>query len=107
MMKIMAVYGKCDIFEMINSAYAEYSKPSEHLALDEVIVLFKRRVIFKPYIPKQHRCFGITVFKLWDLTRYTYDIKVYLGKDQQCASQNVMTTHASDGCHENGARTRQ
>jgi hypothetical protein len=40
-----------DVFEMINNAYARYYNPSEHLAEDEVIDLFKRRVVLKQYIP--------------------------------------------------------
>jgi hypothetical protein len=43
------------IFEKLNDAYAKYYSPTEHLAIDEVIVLFKVRVIFKQYIPKKHK----------------------------------------------------
>jgi len=36
----------------------------EHLALDELLVLFRGSVIFKHYIPKEHKCFGIKFYKL-------------------------------------------
>jgi hypothetical protein len=80
---------------MINNAYAKYYNPSEHLAVDEIIVLFKGQVIFKQYIPKQHKRFGIKMFKLCDSTGHTYDMKVYLGKNQQRATKNVTAIHAT------------
>jgi hypothetical protein len=41
------------IFDKLNQAYAKFYNPSEHLAVDEVIVKFKGRVIFRQYIPKK------------------------------------------------------
>jgi hypothetical protein len=35
------------VFEKLNEAYAKFYKPSEHLTVDEVIVKFKGRVIFR------------------------------------------------------------
>ena len=52
-------------------------------------------MIFKQYIPKKHKRFGIKIFKLWDSTGYTYDMKVYLGKDRQRTAQHVTATHAT------------
>jgi hypothetical protein len=34
------------IFDTQNDAYKKYYNPSEHLAVDEIIVKFKRRVVF-------------------------------------------------------------
>jgi hypothetical protein len=61
------------------------------LAVDEVIVKFKRRVLFKQYIPKNRKSFGIKMFKLCDSTGYTYDMNVYLGKDIQRAAAAHLT----------------
>jgi hypothetical protein len=35
------------IFDKLNDAYAKYYSPPEHLAIDEIIVMFKGRVVFK------------------------------------------------------------
>jgi len=35
------------VFYMLNKAYAKFYNPLEHLAVDEVIVKFKGRVIFR------------------------------------------------------------
>jgi len=47
------------IFDRLNDSYAKYYSLMEHLAIDEIIVLIKGRVIFKECIPKKHKRFGI------------------------------------------------
>jgi hypothetical protein len=42
-----------NVFEILNTAFSEFYNPSENLAIDEVIVLFKGRFDFKQYIPKK------------------------------------------------------
>jgi hypothetical protein len=68
---------------------------TEHLAVDEVIVLFKARVIFRQYIPKKHKRLGIKIFKLCDALGYTYDMSVYLGKQRLLATQEMSATHGT------------
>ena len=83
-----------DLFEIRNATFSKFYNPSENLAIDEVIVSFKGRVIFKQYIPTKRKRFGIKIFKLCDSTGYTYDMKVYLGKDRQRTAQHI-ATHAT------------
>jgi hypothetical protein len=84
-----------DPFEILNRTFSKFYSPSKNLAVDEAIVSFKGRVIFKQYIPKKRKRFGIKIFKLCDSTRYTYDMKVYLGKDRQRTAQHLTATHAT------------
>ena len=58
-------------------------------------MLFKERVIFRHYIPKKHKHFGIIMYKVCDSNGYTNDMKVYLGKDKQCMSQHFSATLAT------------
>jgi len=76
-------------------AHSKFYNPSKYLAIDKVIVSFKGRVIFRQYIPKKRKHFDITIFKLCKLTGYTYDSKVYMGKDRQCMAQHLIATHAT------------
>jgi hypothetical protein len=62
-----------DLFEIIRTNFSKFYNPSEHLAIDEVIVKFKGRVLFKQYIPKKRKRFGIKMFKLCD---YQCDIQM-------------------------------
>jgi len=52
-----------NISDMLNDAYAEYYSPTEHIPVDQVM-LFKGRVVFKQYIPKKNKRFGIKIYKL-------------------------------------------
>jgi hypothetical protein len=67
--------------DILGDIYAKFYNPSEHLAVGKVTVLFKGRVIFKQYVPKKHIHFGIKMYKLCDMTGYTYNMSTYLGKD--------------------------
>jgi len=61
-----------DLFEIIRTNFSKFYNPSEHLAVDEVIVKFKGRVLFIQYIPKKRKRFGITMFKLCNSTSVIY-----------------------------------
>ena len=49
--------------------------------MDGVTVKFKGRVIFRQYVLKKRKHFGIKIYKLCDESGYTYDMRVYLGRD--------------------------
>jgi hypothetical protein len=65
------------IFDILNDAFSTYYTPTEYLAVDEVIVLFKGRVNFKQYIPKKHKRFGIKIYKLCNMSGYMCDTDMY------------------------------
>jgi hypothetical protein len=83
-----------NIFDKLN-AYAKYYSPTEHLAVDKIIVLFKGRVIFKQYIPKKHKLFGIKIYKLCYSKRYIYNMSVYLDKDRKRVTATMTANHAT------------
>jgi len=60
-----------DLFEIIRTNFSKFYNTSEHLAVDEVIAKFKGRIVFKQYIPKKRKGFGIKMFKLCNSTGYT------------------------------------
>ena len=41
------------VFDTLNQAYPKFYDPLDHLAVDEVIVKFQGRVIFRQYIPRK------------------------------------------------------
>jgi len=50
----MTDFGKWELFfDPMNDAYVKVHSASEHVAVDDVTVLFKGRVILKQYIPKK------------------------------------------------------
>jgi hypothetical protein len=54
----------------LNRTFSKFYNTSENLVIDEVNVLCKRRVIFRQYMPKKRKCFGIKIYKLYDSTGY-------------------------------------
>ena len=50
--KIVRLWKIRDVFEILNATFSKFYNPSENLAIDEIIVSFMGRVIFKQYIPK-------------------------------------------------------
>jgi len=83
------------VFDKLNEAYAKFYNPSEHLAVHEVIVKFKSRVIFRQYIPKKRKHFGIKIYKLCDESGYTYNMRVYFGRDSHSTTDNMTATHTT------------
>ena len=83
------------VFDTLDDNYAIFYNPTENLAVDEVIVNYRGRVIFRQYIPKKRKCFGIKIYKLCDEAGYTCAMRVYLGKDSQSATEDMTTTHAT------------
>jgi hypothetical protein len=63
--------------------------------VDEVIVKFKGRVIFRQYIPQKRKRFGIKIYKLCDESGCTYDMRVDLGRDSRSAIDDMAATHAT------------
>ena len=49
-MKILIVSGKLELVDKLNDSCAKYYSLTKHLAVDEIIVLFKGRVIVTYYI---------------------------------------------------------
>jgi len=83
------------IFDTLNQAYPKFYNPLEHLAVDEVIVKFQGSVIFRQYIPKKRKRFGIKIYKLCDESGYMYDMRVYLGRDSRSATDDMTATHTT------------
>jgi hypothetical protein len=86
---------KITIFDKLDDEYAKYYSPTEHLATDEITVLFKGQVMFKECITKKYKWFGIKIYKLCNSKGYTYNMSVYLGRDRKCTTSTVTATHAT------------
>ena len=83
------------VFDKLSDSYAKYYSLTDHLAVDEIIVLFTGRVNFKQYIPKKHKQFGIKFYKLCDSKVHIYNMTVYACKDRKCVTPSMTATHAT------------
>ena len=83
------------IFDRLSDSYAKYYSLTEHLAVCEIIVFFKVGVIFKRYIQKKPKQFGIKLYQLCVSKGYTDSMTMHLGKDRKCATPSITATHAT------------
>ncbi|XP_070548779.1 piggyBac transposable element-derived protein 4-like [Ptychodera flava] len=63
--------------------------PERDVAIDESLLLWKGRLIFRQYIPLKRARFGIKIFALCDKSGYTYRFRVYTGREDN--AQDVTT----------------
>ena len=64
-------------FEMFQNIYV----PEGDISIDESLLLWKGRLLFRQYIPMKRARFGIKVFCLCETSGYTFRFKVYCGKE--------------------------
>jgi len=65
------------------------------MAVDEVILKFNGRGIFRQYIPKKRKHFSINIYKLCNESGYTYDMGVYLSRDSHSTTDDITAIHAT------------
>jgi hypothetical protein len=83
------------LFEILNRTLLKCCNHSQHVAVYELIGLYKGRVVFRQYGPTKHKRFGIKIYKLREETGYTYDMKVQMGKKTQRRVQNLTVAHVT------------
>ncbi|CAD1470962.1 unnamed protein product, partial [Heterotrigona itama] len=68
------------IIDELNENFKQYYHPTELICIDESMIPFRGRIIFRQYMKqKRHRC-GIKIFKLSCGLGYTYSFRVYSSK---------------------------
>jgi len=71
---------------LINNAYSKYYAPFEHLVVDKVTVFFKGGVIFKQYVLKMNKPYGIHIYNLGNMRGYRDDMDMFFRKNRTCAT---------------------
>jgi hypothetical protein len=97
------------IVDHLRNTFKSIFTPFQNLCIDESLVLFKGRLLFKQYIPSKRHRFGIKVFVLCDCeTGYILDFILYMGattdivEDRElgisgAVLQTLMTTYVNKG----------
>ncbi|XP_067934961.1 piggyBac transposable element-derived protein 4-like [Watersipora subatra] len=69
-------------------------RPKKHIAIDETLLLFKGRLIFKQYIPKKRARFGMKGYVLAESdTGYVCQYSLYQGRDRENADISQGVAH--------------
>ncbi|EYC08312.1 hypothetical protein Y032_0066g3692 [Ancylostoma ceylanicum] len=67
--------------DFLNEACQRVYHPGKDICIEESLIPFRGRIVFKQYIPNKRHRYGIKLFKLCCKGGYTYKKHVYAGKD--------------------------
>lgn len=77
------------LVEHTRNIFKNTMMPNKNLCIDESIIVFKGRLMFKQYIPSKRHRFGIKMFVLCDVeTGYILDFIIYVGKETEINNDN-------------------
>lgn len=68
------------IIDKLKENYAKYYDPPEVVCIDESVIPFRGRVVFRQYIKQKRHKYGVKLFKLCFKPGYTYNFEIYCGK---------------------------
>ena len=77
------------LHEYIKSKCFELYQPSRQLSIDERMVKSKARTCFRQYIRNKPTKWGFKFWVLADVTGYTVDFDIYLGKETQISNKGL------------------
>ena len=91
-----------NIFDKLNNKFCEMYNPTEHLAVDEVIVLYKGRVVFGQYIPKKQKIWHQNLQTLWLAGLHLWYKRVFRQTKATCHSWNNSNTQNDTASYSKG-----
>ncbi|CAK9821241.1 PiggyBac transposable element-derived protein 4 [Anthophora retusa] len=68
------------IIDKLKENFAKYYDPPEMICIDESIIPFRGRVVFKQYMKQKKHRYGVKLFKLCFKPGYTYNFQIYCGQ---------------------------
>ena len=65
---------------MISNAFTSVYTPGKWISIDEAMIRWFGKVIFKTYNPKKQAKYGLKAYKLCDDSAYTWKFDLYTGQ---------------------------
>ena len=81
------------VVEYLVSKFKSIYIPEEHISIDEELLLWKGKLVFKQYIPLKRARFRIKMFSLCETTDYLWNSFVYLCKKSDAAVTDMEMVH--------------
>ncbi|XP_050300132.1 piggyBac transposable element-derived protein 4-like [Anthonomus grandis grandis] len=76
------LYKISEFLDMLQKKFKSSYMPKKDICIDESNVPFRGRIYFRQYIPNKRHRYGIKLFKLCVSGGYTWDFKVYTGREK-------------------------
>jgi len=87
------------LIDDLSEKFQKFYTPTQDLALDESLLLWKGRLLFRQYLPAKRARFGIKIFSVCDQNGYTCRFRVYTGAD--ASSNEITSLIGTDACNMN------
>ncbi|XP_052745804.1 piggyBac transposable element-derived protein 4-like [Bicyclus anynana] len=71
------------LLQALNERFQMHYTPGQDLCIDESVVPFRGRIVFRQYNKQKRHKYGIKEFKLCCVPGYTYKISIYAGKNNE------------------------
>ena len=68
------------LIDILESNFKNMFCPEKDIVIDETLIPWRERLIFRQYIPNKAHRYGIKMFKLCSIDGYTWDFRIYAGK---------------------------
>lgn len=76
-----------NLISILNSKFKNVLIPDQSLVIDESMVPWRGRLLFKQYLPGKSHKYGVKIYKVCSTTGYTFKVKVYAGKSDVTAQE--------------------
>lgn len=76
------------VMNLICNQFKRTVLPGEDLVIDESMVPWRGRLTFRQYLPAKSHKYGVKLYKICSPDGYTYDIRVYAGKNNPDMVEN-------------------
>jgi hypothetical protein len=77
---------------LLKAIFMSVNIPGSTITIDETMVPWKGRLLFKQYIPGKSHKYGVKIYKVAGTNGYTWDFMVYTGKQDSMASHGHAQT---------------
>ena len=68
------------LIDILESNFKNMFCPEKDIVIDETLIPWRGRLIFRQYIPNKAHRYGIKMFKLCSVDGYTWDFRIYASK---------------------------
>ncbi|KAF7685756.1 PiggyBac transposable element-derived protein 4 [Cucumispora dikerogammari] len=79
------LYKLREICDIIRRRIQEVYIPEKEISIDESMVLWRGRLMFRQYIPGKKHKYGVKLYELCDRNGYVWNASIYCGKEDRIA----------------------
>lgn len=75
-----------ELSNLLNTYFQSVYIPGENIFIDESMIPWRGRLVFRQYNPQKSHKYGIKLYKICTTFGYTHKVKIYAGKSESTAN---------------------